>query len=412
MKIIKIGIFGLGRGSAFFDNILLNNGEIVAVCDRDESKLEEVKKHIGDNVTTYTDFDNFINHPDMEAVFLCNYFHEHTEYAIKALKKDIHVLSECTSNATMAGGVDLVRAVENSKAFYMLAENYPFMKFNCEMNRIVKGGTLGKLLYAEGEYNHPLNPDSAHEIKQMRPYPTHWRNYLPRSYYITHSLAPLMYISGAFPVRVTAMPCYMEYSKKSLLKNSVEDRAAIITCLNDDDSVYRVTGCAAFGAHHIAYRFCGEKGQIENVRGTGDIMLRYNDWCVPDGKNSVNYYSPEWHDDDRTLIEKAGHGGGDFIIIREFFDCIRENKAPVFDVYFATRMASVAILSHRSLLEYGTPYDIPDFKKEADRLKFENDTLSPFYSSDGGTPTIQPCSHAMYKPTEEEKEYYNSLYNN
>ena len=51
-------------------------------------------------------------------------------------------------------------------------------------------------------------------------------------------------------------------------------------------------------------------------------------------------------------------------------------------------MASVAILAHRSTLEGGKPYDIPDFRKEEDRKKYENDTLSPFWGTDGTAPTI------------------------
>ena len=122
-RTIKFGIFGLGRGSTFYKNVLMNNGEIVAVCDLSEEKLENAKKELGGDVATYTSFDEFIDHQGLEAIFLCNYFHEHTPYAIKALEKNIHVLSECTSNATMAEGVALVRAVEKSKATYMLSEN-------------------------------------------------------------------------------------------------------------------------------------------------------------------------------------------------------------------------------------------------------------------------------------------------
>ena len=54
------------------------------------------------------------NHPGMEAVFLCNFFHDHAPFAIKALERNIHVLSECTSNGTMAEGVALVRAAKKS----------------------------------------------------------------------------------------------------------------------------------------------------------------------------------------------------------------------------------------------------------------------------------------------------------
>ena len=155
MEKIKFGIFGLGRGSGFYDGVKANNGEVVAVCDFDEEKLKKAREdHEG--IATYTDFDEFINHEGLEAVFLCNYFHEHTPYAIKALEKNIHVLSECTSNISMGEGVALVRAVEKSNAYYMIAENYPFMKFNQEMRKVYQSGVLGKALFAEGEYNHPI----------------------------------------------------------------------------------------------------------------------------------------------------------------------------------------------------------------------------------------------------------------
>ena len=391
MRKIKIGVFGLGRGFSHLDSILLNNGDIVAVCDMSEEKLQKAQEKLGD-IGLYKDFDSFLAHPGLEAVLLCNFFHEHTPYAIKALEKDIHVLSECTSNATMADGVALVRAAEKSKAFYMLDENYPHMKFNREMRRIYRDGSLGKLLFAEGEYNHPLDPADVKNINRWRPFEKHWRNFTPRSYYITHSLAPLMFITGAWPVRVTAMPVYYPGGEDALFGPAVKDRAAIITCLNNDDSVYRVTGCAGFGAHGDSVRLCCDKGQVENVRGTdGKIMLRYNAWNVPQGREEINFYDPEWHDDQEALIAKSGHGGGDFIVVREFLNCIREGKKPEFDEYFATNMASVAILAHRSILAGGQPFDVPDFRREEDRVKYENDRETPFYGSDGSEPTI-PCS--------------------
>lgn len=406
MKKIRLGIFGLGRGSNYFDNVIANGGEVVAVCDRDKEKLEAARDYLGDSTVIYSDFDEFINH-DMDAVFIANCFHEHTPFVLSALEKDLHVLSECTSNATMGEGVQLVRGAQKSKGIYMLAENYPFMLFNQEMKRVYEGGTLGKVLFAEGEYNHPLNFDNTEEHLSVRPYPEHWRNYLPRSYYITHSLAPLMYITGAFPKRVTALPIFSPFDEYKTMCSPVGDRAVIMTTLNDDDSVFRVTGCAAFGAHGNAYRICGQNGQIENLRGMdGKVMLRYNSWQIPEGREEINFYEPQWDEVDKELAEKAGHGGGDFFVIKEFFDCIRSGRKPVFDEYFSTVMASVAILAHRSVLENGKPYDIPDFRKEEDCKKWENDFLSPFVKKDGTAPDIPCCSHPDYKSSEAQRSCY------
>lgn len=403
MEQIRVGIFGCNRGTALMRNIVLNGGKIVAVCDKQEKWRNKALDALGENAPEgiYDNFEDFINHPGLQAVVLANYFHEHAPYAIRCLERNIHVMTECTSNGTMAEGVALVRAAEKSDAIFMLAENYPYMKFNQEMRRVYRGGSLGKVLFAEGEYNHPGPGNSESTVWTLKAKSDHWRNFLPATYYITHSLAPLMFITGSTPKRVTAFPVFNqpEDDPSKFQSSFCADRAAIVSILNDDDSVFRVTGCASFGAHGNAYRVCCTKGQIENVRGTGGkIMLRYNEWDKPEDTEATNFYMPEWPEDKREMIEKAGHGGGDFFTAYEFLSCIREGRKHEFDVYFATTMASVAILSHRSVLNGGQPYDIPDFHLEEDRQAFEDDYETPFYGSDGSKPTVPCCSRINYRP--------------
>ncbi len=407
MKKIRIGIFGATRGGyAFHDIIKACGGEVVAFCDKNPKRIKSTLEKYCSKAEVYSDFDEFIKHP-MDAVLIANYFHEHAEYAIRCLERNIHVLSECISNATMADGVRLVRAAEKSKAIYMLLENYPFMTVTREIKRVCDGGTLGKLLYAEGEYNHAADPYYDGGVDDLYDGEKHWRLFLPRTYYVTHSLAPIMYSTGANPIRVTATAIFSPTPRDCKRASNCGDKAAIITTLNDDDSVFKFVASSSFGASDNSYRVCGEYGQVENVRGgDGKIMLRYNSWNKPEDKECVNYYTPEINDKDKEQIEKSGHGGGDFVAIRTFFECIREQKKPDFDVYFATRMSSVGILAHRSVLEGGMPQDIPDFRLEEDRKKWENDTLSPFWSSDGTPPSLPCCSHPDYAPSKEQKKNF------
>ena len=411
MDKIRIGILGAGRGLDLAKNLSLAGAEIVALCDFNEKRLQAGLKELNKDVKAFSDFDSFIEE-EMDAVVVANYFHEHTPYVINCFERNIHVLCECISNGTMAEGVELIRAYEKSNSIYMLAENYPQMIFNREMKKVCDGGTLGKILYAEGEYNHPLKPDDTSFNKSCIYFLKHWRNFLPRSYYITHSLAPLMWSTGATPVRVSAQPIFEPFNDSSTARH-VADRAAIITTVNNDGSVFRVTGCAAFGAHHNSYRICGLNGQIENLRGTGSkMLLRYNDWSVPEGMEQTNLYEAQWNDADKEFIEQAGHGGGDYIVSRMFLDCLKENRQPEhpYDIYSAVTMSSVAILAHRSVLNGGTPYDIPDFRQEKCRKEYENDNHTPFYGTDGTEPDIPCCSKTDYKPTEEQvKNFLQSL---
>lgn len=408
MKQIRIGIFGTGRGISIAKNFMKLDCDIAAICDSHPERLRQAADSLGGTAAVYTDFEAFLDH-GLDAVVLANFFHEHAPYAIRCFEKGIHVFSECISNGTMAEGVALVRAFEKSSSIYMLAENYPQMKFNREMQRICAGGTLGKILYAEGEYNHPSNPMDIAFKKQYNYFEGHWRNYLPRTYYITHSLSPLMRATGATPKRVTAFSIYAPVQEAVPIASMVGDRASIVTTFNDDGSVFRVTGCAAFGAHHNAYRICGTEGQIENLRGMGEqVMLRYNDWSKPENARAASLYEPEWNDRDEALIAQSGHGGGDFLTARMFVECIRAGKQPEhpFDLYSAVNMSSVGILAHRSALAGGQPFDIPDFHLEACRKQYEQDHDTPFYCSDGRTPTVPCCSVPEHRPTEEQRALF------
>ena len=414
MKKIKVGIFGARRGMNYVRHFIMLNCEVVAICEnRPEIRenVEKVLKDLGSDAVYYEDFEEFIKQ-DMDAVFVANNFHEHVPFVVRLMEKGIHVLSECISNGTMAEGVELIRAAEKSDAIYMLAENYPMMPFNREMQRVSKGGTLGKILFAEGEYNHPVSPHDQGFYKQHTYSLRHWRNYLPATYYITHSMGPIMCATGATPKRVTAMPVYAPGDRNLPSAKQGADKAAIITTLNDDDSVFRVVGCSGFGAHHNSYRLCGTKGQIENIRGMGNkMLLRYDAWNVPEGLEEVNFYEPTFDDEDAEMIKTSGHGGGDYLTAKIFVNCIREGKQPPhpFHVHAAVAMSSVAILGHRSLMQGGVPYDIPDFHCEEARKQYENDRLSPFYGMDGSEPTLPCCSHPEYKPTEEQLQKYMEL---
>jgi predicted dehydrogenase len=414
MKKLKIGVFGTGRGMDIAKNFMLLGCDIVAVCDEREARLKKATDILGDTVAVYKNFDEFINHEGMEAVILANFFHEHAPYAIKCFEKGIHVYSECISNGTMAEGVELLKAFEKTEGVvYMLAENYPQMLFNREMKRVCDTGSLGKILYAEGEYNHPGDPNDLGFKKDFNYFKKHWRNFLPRTYYITHSLGPVMWSTGATPKKVTAFAAFAPTEGDVPVASYSGDRAAIVTTQNDDGSIFRVTGCAAFGGHHNAYRICGTKGQIENLRGTdGKVMLRYNAWEKPDGAPETNCYIPSWNDKDEELIKTSGHGGGDYLTCRMFVQCVSEGRQPEhpFDINSAIAMSSVAILAHRSMLNGGMPYDIPDFREEKWVKQYENDRLSPF--TDDEANKLPVCSHTDFAPTAKQVELYEEVVKN
>ena len=81
---------------------------------------------------------------------------------------------------------------------------------------------------------------------------------------------------------------------------------------------------------------------------------------------------------------RIGHGGVDFWMLRNFIEYLKGKYEPFFNVYRATALSAAAILAWRSVLNGGAYYDIPDFSKEEERCKHENDLLSPFASEGSG----------------------------
>jgi len=81
---VRIGIFGGWRGDTFINIVKMCGAELVAVCEKKEGAAEKIHKNYPE-IKVFKDFDDFIKE-DMDAVILANYFHRHTEYAIRCME--------------------------------------------------------------------------------------------------------------------------------------------------------------------------------------------------------------------------------------------------------------------------------------------------------------------------------------
>ena len=391
---IRVGVVGIGRGQSFAlaanDRVGM---ELVALCDTWEERLLEVGKRHG--VATYTDYDRFLEH-DMDAVVLANYFHQHAPFAVKALRAGKHVMSETASNTTLAEGVELCRTVEQTGLIYMLAENYPYTVFNQEMRRVYRTGEIGEVTYAEGEYNHPMAPEARLRIS---PGMKHWRSWIPSTYYCTHALAPLMYITDTMPVKVNGLSIVCRSVDEQTVH--VADPGSVILCRMDNGSVFRIFGLVLPG-HSNWYRVHGSRGAMEIVRGRGyfgpgQVRVWHESWNLEPGEEEERVYTPDWpeHGD---LARQAGHGGGDFWTNFHFANAIRSGEPPCLDVYRGVAMSSVGIVAWKSALKDGVPIDMPDFRNEANRKQHEDDHWSP-WPEHGGPGQPPPSIEGFVEPS-------------
>ncbi len=397
-KPIRVGVIGIGRGQSFAASATdLVGMKLVALCDSWKDKLKEVGKRY--NVATYADYDAFLEH-DMDAVILANYFHQHAPFAVKALNAGMHVMSETSACATLGEGVELVEAVERSGKTYMIAENYCFFSYNQEMRRLYRAGEVGELQMAECEYIHP---DLIASRLRRAPGVNHWRNWTPSTYYCTHALGPILYITERRPVAVNARS--VDYSKQDPQYNAVRqgDPGSTIMCHMDNGAVTLVNGLMLRG-HGNWYRVHGCRGLMENLRHGDRGMLRvaHDGFDLKPGESGERIYRPAWpvHGD---LAAKAGHGGGDFFTNFFFADAIRTGRPPVLDVYRAIDMSIVGIQAWKSVLSDGATQPVPDFRKKRERDAYRGEMWSPFPEHAGAAPSQPPASVAgIRKPTRRE----------
>lgn len=404
MKKIKVGVLGAYRGKQMIKFCLgTDNAELVAICDKNEETLAKQKedhKHL--DITYYTDFDEFIKH-DMDAVVLANYAHQHAPFAIKAMKAGKHVYSEVLPCQNMKEAVELVETVEETGKIYAYGENYCYMQAPYEMMKLYKAGKLGELEYAEGEYIHNCEdiwPDITYGDRN------HWRNrHMYSNFYCTHSLGPIIHITGLRPVSVVGFESSMTERSLRVGKMSGQFGIEMITMEN---------GAIVKSIHGDLYKnslwwtLYGSKGRMESGREDSELGA---ETAIGTVYLNVDEYSGEYKDqiNERVLkykprdelIRKAaafGHGGSDFYSMYHFIEKIRGSEdADIIDVYQALDMFLPGMFAYRSVLAGGIPVEIPNLRDKKDRDRFRNDTtctdpevagdmLIPVYSK--GNPEI------------------------
>ena len=377
-KKIRLGVFGAGRG-AYLAAIAAKAGfELVALCDISELMCQHAKRKLGaagDHITYYSDYDKFLEH-DFDAVLIANYATQHAPAAIKALKAGKHVMSECMAFFTMGEALELVEAVEQSDRVYYFAENYPYSVRNLEMTRRFRSGEMGKFIYGEAEYVHPTD---ARERAELTSGIDHWRAWLPVTYYCTHSMGPVMRITGTRPVRVNGFVVPHDFDDHALRGGNIklDDTMSILMCQMDNGALVKIMPCAKLRDHGNRVRICGNQGVMEWTQADDRLLrvrkMKYD--RAPEEPEHV-FYAPQFPAKYQDA-GKAGHGGGDYFTSRYFAAAIRGEIEPDIDVYQAVDMTSIGILGYKSALEHGTPQEVVDFRDKVAREKFRNDDWNP-----------------------------------
>jgi len=406
MKKVRIGVLGAYRGTSMINYCKrADNAEVVAICDKSPEALETQRENAnGLNITFYDNFEDFIKH-DMDAVVLANYANEHAPFAIKAMKLGKHVFSEVLPVQTMKEAVELIETAEETGMIYAYGENYCYMPAPYEMKKLYNQNKIGEFEYGECEY--------IHNCESIWPSITygeedHWRNNMYSTFYCTHSLGPIIHITGLRPVSVTGFEGTKNERKLRTGSKSGSFGIEMVT-LENGGIIKSIHG--GLYSHSIWYSLYGSKGRMESSRRDArdgyinKIYINADSFSGEYGEEKIESYDPIHEFADKT--EGFGHGGSDFYSMYYFVERLKGNlDADIIDVYEAMDMFLPGMFAYRSILDGGVPKEIPNLRDKAVRDLWRNDTactdpkvagdmLQPTFSK--GTPKIDKSVYDYMK---------------
>ncbi len=377
MSKVKVGVFGGYRGFTMINQLIANpDAELVAVCDKYEPVLDKVAKRaeeVGIKVELYTSFEDFLAH-DMDAVVLANYANEHATYAVRCLEAGKHVMSEVLPAETPAQMVTLIEAVERTGLVYAYAENYCYMKAPFEMRLRYERGDIGEVQYCEGEYIHDCTsiwPDITYGD------PTHWRNRMYATFYCTHSVGPLLTITGKRPVSVVGFETNLYDTEKQLKMGCLRSAGIEMITLENGAVCKSLHGDIKREPGSINYQVYGKSGMMESKRYNDSEFNIYKENPAPDVycEGEWEKYDPEIEICREEASKVKGHGGSDFYPTHFFIEKIlgRPDGKWSIDVYTACDMGLCGILAYRSILAGNQPMEIPNLRNPEERDAWRGD---------------------------------------
>ncbi|MDX2111603.1 MAG: Gfo/Idh/MocA family oxidoreductase [Verrucomicrobiota bacterium] len=381
-KTIRLGVWGLGRGMHIQRVCETLNFKVVAGCDFNPHFEEHFRKAHPDAQFT-ADAETFLK-MDFDAVLLATFCPEHAQHSILCLQAGKHVLSEVTAFHTPAEAVALVEAAEKSGLVYQLAENYPYSPQNRFLAQKWSEGLFGEFQYAEYSYIHDCLHYAYLYIDHTPVSPGwtvhNWRSWLPWHFYNTHSLGPVMTITGRRPVKVVALPSRVNLHGQLL--RSQGGLSGVAPSLIEFDNGGLMRNLMGGTTNDIDFKLLyGTRASSEHVYG--DLYLRMGG--RGDGLR-MKVHPPLGELD--QIASSTGHGGGDFWVLYHFAREILEGIRGPFDVYNACDVTLPGILAYRSSMSGGQPQIVPDFRDAAQRELYRNDHAAPprFDTRDGVFP--------------------------
>ncbi|MCI9627457.1 MAG: Gfo/Idh/MocA family oxidoreductase [Clostridia bacterium] len=153
MEKIKVGIIGVGNISGMHIQAYQQNPnvELYAFCDINEEQLNKRAKEFGIS-RTFTNKEDMLALPELDAVSVCTWNSAHAECAIAALEAGKHVLCEKPMATNAEDARRMKEAAEKSGKLLMIGFVRRFGNDCAVLQDFLNTGFFGDLYYAKATY--------------------------------------------------------------------------------------------------------------------------------------------------------------------------------------------------------------------------------------------------------------------
>ena len=392
MKKLKLGVIGLGcRGTRLLEVALACGDAVVtALCDTYEDRVKRaadiVKAKQSETFGEYTDSEMVINDKNVEAVIVATSWDEHFRLAEKCMRAGKIIATEVGGACDIDECWQLVRTYEQTKTPIMMLENCCYDRFELLCTSLARAGKLGEIVHCHGAYGHDLrNEVLGGKVNR------HYRldNYLKRNCdnYPTHELGPIAKLLGIN--RGNSMLTLVSVASKAVgleefsKTDKNPDKSLAGKKFAQGDVVETIIKCA--GGETISLKldttlpryysreftvngtkgYCNQEANLIMLDGDPALeryfeprmTLEHNLNCA---EKFADYLPEIWRNISQEERE-MGHGGMDYLMLKEFFNAAKTGSEMPIDVYDAAAWASITALSAQSIAEGGAVKTIPDF---------------------------------------------------
>ena len=387
-KKVRLGFVGVGSRGMYLLKVALGIDyvEIPAVCDLFQDRVQTAQKLVKESgrktPAGYSngeeDFRRMVERDDLDGILIATSWEWHTPIAVASMKAGKYAGTEVPGTLKISECWELVDAYEKTGVPCMLLENYCYTRDRMAVLNMVRKGMFGELTYAECAYQHDtrfvkFGPKGEllfrgeYALKHNgNNYPTHAIGPIANCLNInrgnkfeyltsmsTQSLGLNKYIADKFgPDHPNAE---LEYKNGDINTTHIKCHNGEVITINFDTQSPRPSAGK--------YLVQGTKGIWEGDQQVIHLEGRSKEhqW-EPFAKYKEEFDHPMWVKDGQAAA-KTSHGGGDFFVIREFVNSIRDKRQPEIDVYDCATWSALVELTQTSVARGSMPVEFPDFTR-------------------------------------------------